>query len=338
MLLPLHSPNGSQTVLVVLSHIVGMQASQQVLLQTNFAPSPAAYKRARMAVVVGCLGLVASVSEPYWSILLATGSGAVVGLSTGSRGVRLLRESRLKFQRYQALRSMMFTLATVCGLLMEREGITSGMAMALALWGLGVVARESSIGSSAVAGGGQPSAMLVLGGILSSLVYRNDVNWVRSSMADLPSFESVHVALVVMSASQAVAGMAVTHFVLAKRHFWSSYVSRESRKVVVALLGSSGFALGLGSLAAYALDSVVGQVFVAMPVAVIVGVTSGFVHVIGLSWVPYVGGTLAAAGLLLALRAGLDPGSALLGYLSLLQVLLAGAIGSKLVTRGGPVR
>ncbi len=312
LLVPVVLGASPSIVLFTSALIVGLQAAQSSVVQV--APRWASNRLSSIvcaALAVASSATAALVSS-FWLPIFATLAGALLGLPMGAAASDLLQvRGGLAYQRFQFARSVLIVASVFTTSIIPTAPLFAMSLTPLLIGGAAsLVTTTSNRPSTHLSAGGGTHPLWVLFGLSLSLFYRNDVNWLRSSLSASPDFQLWHVSLVGYTGVQGLIGFVVVQRFFANRQ-QAAARSRDFARQNPLLL--AGLWVGLGAIAVfaamYALVPVV--VGVAAILAVVIGVASGAAHVQGASWVPYSAGTIGTLALVALIAVEVDPSLAL---------------------------
>jgi hypothetical protein len=286
--------------------VVSIQAAQSAVVQAAGWNRQArrAARWAPLALVV--LAVVAAcVTGPY-RLVAASLAGAVFGLAATIRtGHHLADGQARRYQLAMARRTAVTCVGVAVGLGVAR---VTGVALAV---GLIVTLAVGSVGEPPVRErDGAPDVdvranalWLAVFGTTASLYYRNDVNWLRSSVAGAGDFTQWHLSLLAYGGLQAVVGIALINHVFARRAEFADLARRLMRGRQVPAVSAVVVGGCLGLLVWTAQGP-----WVVLPVAgmaaVFVTAVSAVAHTNGWSLLPYLAGCAGVTALLVALHEG----------------------------------
>lgn len=313
LVLPAIMGASSGLILYLAALTVGVQAAQSSVLQVGRQPDiPLAQNPLFMSVLavgLSALTVVVSVNHPFDAVL-ATISGSLLGVSLGRSGLIILSgKGGTAYQSFQALRSIGLVVAAVASALAERLSPEAAPVVATliiaALSFLNPRVGRRRIGYCRPEALTHRAAWAVLLGLLASLFYRNDVNWVRTAVASGPDFFLWHYALIAYGALQGVVGFLVVQVIFSRRRDWNTRIRGWASDLGVQF----AITWSLVVLAAFLVIPqlpVVFSVALSAVLAAIVGLMSGLAHVVELNWAPYLAGVVGAALLSASLMLELD--------------------------------
>ncbi len=295
--------------IMVSGFVTGAQAAQATQVQIDGA-SALRRRLVRGLLLAGAMAVAAAAVFLPIPAMVATGfaivAGALWGLVVGEGSVsRMASSGALGYQRFILRRNLLLILATALAGWGEHYFgpgaflFVPGLVIAESYVDMAQKRRDLGVLGARTDGGA--SLWLAVAGLAGSLFYRNDVNWVRASVAGLPTFAAWHWALIGYSAVQAVVGVLVVNLVLASRARVEAVVrarlhGKRLRILISALL--LGIALALLTIAARGLWLFA----LALVIAIAVGTLSGVCHASGESGVPYSSGVIGTIVLVLTLQ------------------------------------
>lgn len=307
---------GSSSVyLVALSAIVvGMQAAQSTVVQSNISRLPLGenYRWSALLVIVAAVLITFfphALELIWWTITLTVG-GAILGLGIGRDALEVLtHKGGREYQRVLAIRSLVLLVGAVAGAIVGSWEVLI-FALIFSSYVMFSTSKIGEISGSALSIGVYGTVLL---GLAGSLFYRNDVTWVRTAVAGSDKFEYWNIYLVVYAGAQAFIGLGVVHFVLSNRNKWRLVL--KQRKRLISRISYLGLvvAFGLGCAALYISEvPLIVSMAISLVIVSLVGVVSGFSHAWSRSWAPYLAGILGTTVLIAGLRFLDQPGQALL--------------------------
>jgi hypothetical protein len=294
--------------------IVGVQAAQSSVIQVGRRLNSILLRTNWIIAIVAVVFTVIGQSielAPVATAVLSTMSGSFLGLLLGQSALLVLTgKGGAAFQSFQALRSLGLViaacLATVVDRVLPGQGpLTATLAVAA------LSSYQPRVGRRRV-GYLEPNlltkgtGLAVALGLVASLFYRNDVNWVRTTVSATEDFTLWHYALVVYGAVQGVVGFLVVQIIFADRQKWRIRVIGwiERFSIIIALSWLTALGLSIPLLPGL---PIVPSVLGCSLLAALVGLISGFAHILELSWAPYLAGVVGASVLSLLLVGGIDP-------------------------------
>lgn len=301
-------------LLFIAALIVGIQAAQSSVIQVGrnldsaFGGKP--WLLIIPALLITFLGAWIA-TEPVVETVLATLSGALLGLLLGRSGLTILEgKGGAAFQSFQAYRTLGLLVAAGGAALVER-GIP-GVGATLATTAIGALALVQPRVGRRRAGYSKPepftkgAGISVTLGLLASLFYRNDVNWIRTALSTSQDFVIWHYALIAYSAVQGIVGFVVVQLFFAHRQQWRTRVAGWSRwfGLVIAFVWTC---VVLAAFVFVPKFPVVSAVLCCALLALGVGFVSALAHVLETNWAPYIAGVLGASALSVLLALGVDP-------------------------------
>lgn len=336
-LLTAASPDTEAAILAITILVVGVQVGQSVALQTSVSSDPPrGYSSAGWIITaIGLTYLFFFNGPAFLNQAVMTLIGAVLGYRSGIRAMPLLMPgTRVLYQSTFALRNTLWFLATV--LVALTAGITPFLATVclLASYGLTDILAERTLlqfvsrtPSIVTTGTAHAKSMWLVPifGALASLLYRNDVNIVRSSYIGSHHFLEAHVGLVVYGAVGALGGVLITQLLYPRlranagdTHFIRARVRRLSavHLLLSAVVTSIAYATGVSQ------TSVPTAISIAVFCSIGTPWVSALVHFERKSTTVYTVGIVAVGALVLLLSLGVLPVIALQLYGLLTQALI----------------
>lgn len=349
LLLPTIFGAPSLATLFTTGFVVGIQAAQSSYIQVD--PPTTETGNFRRALFYGIVTVIltacaATIPAPLAVTLVSTTGGAVLGIRFGQRATSVLRvQGGLAFQRFQATRSLILVggIAT-SSFLWSTNSLLASTSGAILIVALSEFAGSISAGSLKSSPNRHPrppsdasvsarwSTLWVGMGLLAALYYRNDVNWLRSSLAKSGDFETWHVALVAYSAIQGIVGFIVIQKLFSRRDFITGRVALLARRYRL-MSASLWVALSLLAFAITPALPIFPAVLIAAILACFVGVLSGVVHVLRLNWAAYLAGTAGTTVLLVFIAMDVAPRETLLATNVTAGVVLSAALFSPRINR-----
>ncbi|QCO99608.1 hypothetical protein FCN77_20220 [Arthrobacter sp. 24S4-2] len=293
--------------------VVGVQAAQSSVIQVGRSLDSALCGRpwllAIPAAIFGVLEMLTA-TDPVVDAVLSTVSGSFLGLLLGRAGLLVLGgKGGTAFQAFQAMKALGFVAAACAAALADRVLPGFGPLVATLTVGLLAIFRprvgRRRMGYSKPEPLTRGTGLSVTMGLLASLFYRNDVNWVRTALADSDDFIVWHYGLIAYSAVQGIVGFLVVQLFFSHRQKWKIRVQGWCLRFGFrfALVWAILVAVAILLLPALPIiQSVLGSALLAG----IVGILSGLSHVVEISWAPYLAGVLGAGTLSLALVLHVD--------------------------------
>ncbi|MGO4234688.1 hypothetical protein [Pseudarthrobacter sp. YAF2] len=305
---------GSELLLHVAALIVGMQAAQSSVVQVgrNLASSylGRTWVLASTAVFFTVCELLTELGSVVDAVF-ATISGALLGLVMGQSSLLILTgKGGTDFQLFQALRSIGLVIAATLAALSERL-FTSASPLVMTIAVTVMIYYRPRVGRRRL-GYGEPgllskgAAASIALGLVASLYYRNDVNWVRTAVSSTADFLLWHYALVIYGAVQGLVGFVLIQVVFSDRRKWRSRTHFLVERFAVLTICCWAVVV-VASLVVLPALPVVPSVLGCSLLAAFVGSISGFAHVLDLSWAPYIAGVIGASALSGLLISGADP-------------------------------
>ncbi len=300
-------------ILFIAALTVGVQAAQSSVIQVGRQPNLDLAKNATFmaasAVALSVLSVVVS-ADPLLDAVIATISGAILGITLGRSGLIVLGgKGGTAYQYFQAVRSLGLVAAAVASvgaekLIPEAAPVVATTAIAaLSFFSPRVGRRRLGYSRPEFLTG--HAAWSVLLGLLASLFYRNDVNWVRTAVAGAPEFLLWHYSLIAYGAVQGAVGFLVVQLIFSRRQEWRARVLRLAAQLGIQFLFLWAALVVVAAIAAPQLHIIFSVALCAL-LAAIVGFMSGLAHVVELNWVPYIAGVLGASLLSLSLMLQID--------------------------------
>lgn len=300
-------------ILYIAALTVGVQAAQSSVIQVGRQPNFAlARNPSLMAAAAVCLTALAALGsfDPLFDAVLATTSGAILGITLGRSGLIVLGgKGGTAYQSFQATRSIGFVVAAVASTIAEKfvpnaaPIVATIVVAALSFFSPRVGRRRLGFTSPELLTG--RAAWSVLLGLLASLFYRNDVNWVRTAVANAPDFLLWHYALIAYGAVQGIIGFLVVQLIFSSRQAWRTRVVRWAGQFGWQFAGLWTASVVVAVIVAPQMPIVL-SVALCSVLAAVVGIMSGLAHVVELNWVPYLAGVLGVALLSLSLMLQVD--------------------------------
>lgn len=313
LFLPAFMGASNGLILYIAALTVGVQAAQSSVIQIGRQPNIAIAKNpiimAAIAVGLSILAVVVSAS-PVLDAVLATTSGSILGITLGRSGLVVLGgKGGTAYQSFQAVRSVGLVVAAVASSGTDKFVPDAAPVVATVVIA-GISFFSPRIGRRRV-GFSRPDSLTggavwwVLLGLLASLFYRNDVNWVRTAVANSSDFLLWHYALIGYVAVQGVIGFLVVQLIFSRRREWATWVYIWTRRLGLqfAIMWTAAAVVVL--LLAPQLP-VIPSVALCAFLAAVVGILSGLAHVVELNWAPYIAGVIGVGLLAFSLVLQLD--------------------------------
>jgi hypothetical protein len=328
---PIFLGAGNNLVIALTSFIFGIQAGQSAAVQTDYRARHAFLDKSWLlfALTLVLSISVALISTPVAIVAAATAAGALIGVRLGRVAAEVLAQSGgQRFQRFIAERSCWLLLASgISSLCVPLVGsfafVVFAVISGLLLWQSVPSLQPDEVRPKPSLGA---NLTMVLG-VCGSLYYRNDVNWLRSSVSANADFFLWHLSLIAYAAIQGAVGFLAVQIFFARRNHWKPKIEVYLRRHgTIALAAWIGIVVAMLWLAPQ-LPVLLAVALIAF-VAVFVGVFSSFAHVCGVSWFAYVAGILGTSVLLLLLALSVDPrmtlasGAAVSGSIMLVALVL----------------
>lgn len=325
----------TQLVLHIAAFLVGTQAAQSSVIQVGRNLDSSILGKRWLLVACATLLTILEVvinPNPVASTIFATISGSLVGLVLGQSSLLVLTgKGGTAFQSFQALRSMGIVIAAaISGI---SEGLTfnySPLVMTILVAALTYYQPRVGRRRMGYAEPGRLSsgaAVSVALGLMASLYYRNDVNWVRTVVSASQDFIIWHYSLVIYGAVQGLVGFLIVQVIFADRQRWRIRIAKlVQRYMLIGLFG--WLAIVSGAVTFAPLLPVIPSVLGCSILAALVGFISGFAHVLELNWAPYIAGIFGATALSLLLVVGIDPRlamvleSSVIGSITIVLILI----------------
>jgi hypothetical protein len=321
--------------------VVGIQAAQSALVQVGSTQFVSRVPRRYLCwgAVILVVPTVVHEVPTLTDVVLPTCAGAFLGICMGESALhKLTNEGGVAYQRFQATRSAgFFVSAAVASLTAAVLHLSLAAVLFVALVGAMVeIGNTRSVAEHRMAvatqkGRATSAGITIVFGVLGSLYYRNDVNWLRASVQGMATFDVWHTSLVLYAAVQGAVGFVVIQVFLADR-------KRVRNRLAQAGAGIRAVVL-LVWLAASVIIAVMADwvpiwvaVGLAALLAAIVNAISGVAHAVSRSWAPYLAGVVSTTLLLLLLHSGVDPRVVLClqsGIIGL--IILAGMVSTRKV-------